>query len=460
MKQYRKSDKVMEAENHLKNRACPRNRMSGNNLCRTWMVIVVMMSVVTNAVAQSSYIKNDELPGFYEISLFNNNILKLHEDALSSYSWGKGINFLGVADIPPIPSPDGTIKYNYVIYVDTAYVNRGTGLQKPQYMLAVGTYFANESFDANEAESENDRYVIGRYLFNTTQYANTPEVVNYNKVQPVTPVILDARYRFDPYDRLAFEWAIHKGDSLYILKGIDGISNPYQVWLTLTKEYGEEGKSIDFQNLIEWCTVDTFYDLYFPEGSQTSFDGIDPTPFMHPFRTFKDVATYDDKHSIGLHAIIALDDNTHKDWVFSFRTVDQDMETFVIESETADRSMLQGDMIEPQYGGWISNVSFDLPVIMRTDNFLNCTAFIMQKTDGPSVHNETVADATSNVNVTGEKSSVTIQNAAGKKVVISNMLGKIIVNSTLSSDIATISVPSGIAVVSVEGGISMKVVVQ
>ena len=344
-------------------------------------------------------------------------------------------------------------------------------------MLAVGTYFADESSDVGEAENENDKYVIGRYLFNAAQYANIPDATNYNdsKVQRVTAMIRDDRYKLGDFDRLAFEWAIHKGDSLYVLKGFKENNmwfpnktmpnNPYQVWLTLTKEYGEEGKSIDFQKLIEWCTVNTFDDLYFPDGSQTALDANSPTfdLFKRTFRSFKDVAE-DDKHSIGLQAIIALDDNTHKDWVFSFRTIDSDMGAFVIESETTNRDMLSGTMIEPEQGGWISVDNYGVPVIMRSDNFWSSgSRFILQKADGPSVNNEyikTIADAASNVNVTGGKGSVTIHHAAGKKVMISNMLGQVIANSTVSSDISTVSVPSGIVIVSVEGKISVKVVVQ
>ena len=84
----------------------------------------------------------------------------------------------------------------------------------------------------------------------------------------------------------------------------------------------------------------------------------------------------------------------------------------------------------------------------------------MEKTEGPSINNETVADTASSVHAIGGKGKVAIHNAAGKKVVISNILGQILFTGALASDLTTVSVPSGIAVVSVEGGISIKVVVQ
>ena len=117
MKLYSKSDKAMEAENHFKNRACPKNRTS-IKISRTWMTIAVMMSLVISAVAQSAYIRNDELPGFYEISLLNvfDNSYRLYEDALSQHSYDLGINFLGVTSKianPSVLAPDGTYKHLY-----------------------------------------------------------------------------------------------------------------------------------------------------------------------------------------------------------------------------------------------------------------------------------------------------------------------------------------------------------
>ena len=55
------------------------------------------------------------------------------------------------------------------------------------------------------------------------------------------------------------------------------------------------------------------------------------------------------------------------------------------------------------------------------------------------------------VEVIAGNGAVTIQGAAGKTVVITNILGKAVANTTLTSDNQTINVPAGIVVVTVDG---------
>ena len=55
---------------------------------------------------------------------------------------------------------------------------------------------------------------------------------------------------------------------------------------------------------------------------------------------------------------------------------------------------------------------------------------------------------------------MTIQGAAGKSVVITNILGKVVAETILTSDNATIAVPAGIVAVAVDGEEAVKVVVK
>ena len=64
------------------------------------------------------------------------------------------------------------------------------------------------------------------------------------------------------------------------------------------------------------------------------------------------------------------------------------------------------------------------------------------------------------VSVVAGNGTVTIQGAAGKSVVISNILGKVVAETVLTSDNATISVPAGIVAVAVDGEEAVKVVVK
>ena len=398
---------------------------------------------------------------------------------------------------------------NYAIYVDTAFINRGSGWIKPQYMLAVDVYIPEECGECDPATGlitgENEKYVIGRYLYNTSMYAKAVEdsvqmadgkwiykdkyydktkgegiavspnetesgymytSFNFNKVQPVKD--FDARipngeaYMSSGYwERFAFSWAIHKGDSLYVLKGVDlepmykGMEDdPHQVWLTLTKEYGLEGKYVDFQALIDYCTTGFYHEAYYPEGDKSNY------PEMRMFRTFKDVKDYDENHSIGLQAIIALDDNTHKDWVFSFRLTERGNDNFVIESETAMRNTGEGAKIKPGYGGWLKYAN-GVPVITRSDekdNMGQAAVFNVRTSLNPPVKNE--ATYVSPVKVIGGTGEVIIYQAAGKKVMISNMQGQILFYSTITTDLTKITVPQGIIVVTIDGGNAVRVAVH
>ena len=73
--------------------------------------------------------------------------------------------------------------------------------------------------------------------------------------------------------------------------------------------------------------------------------------------------------------------------------------------------------------------------------------------------NETI-NTVEGVSITTDNGTVTIQGAAGKSVVISNILGKVVAETVLTSDNATIAVPAGIVAVAVDGEAAVKVVVK
>ena len=67
---------------------------------------------------------------------------------------------------------------------------------------------------------------------------------------------------------------------------------------------------------------------------------------------------------------------------------------------------------------------------------------------------------TSEVTVIAGEGQVTIAGAAGKKVVISNILGQVVANTVVASDNATIAAPAGVVVVAVEGEAAVKAIVK
>ncbi|MCC8198612.1 MAG: DUF6383 domain-containing protein, partial [Tannerellaceae bacterium] len=78
--------------------------------------------------------------------------------------------------------------------------------------------------------------------------------------------------------------------------------------------------------------------------------------------------------------------------------------------------------------------------------------------DELATDDEVIAE-TSVVVIAGQ-GSVTVKNAAGKKVSISNILGQTVANTVVTSDNATIAVPAGVVVVSVEGEAAVKAIVK
>lgn len=81
-------------------------------------------------------------------------------------------------------------------------------------------------------------------------------------------------------------------------------------------------------------------------------------------------------------------------------------------------------------------------------------------TAGDPTSNESIADAAEGVKVIAGNGVVEIQGAAGKKVIVSNILGKVVAETVLTSDNATIAVPAGIIAVSVDGEAAVKAVVK
>ena len=319
---------------------------------------------------------------FYRVNSTNKEYL--YEDANSKYSEGLGVNFLGVEG-------KGDDK-NAAMYVDTAYVNRGTRM--PQYMLVLNpqivkadTVWCNAtSTHKHETLADSlacphttitEGSVTGRYLINLQDSVDANTNIYQNKFQ------------WNKYTRLAFVEAKHVGDTLFILD--------------------EAGKTVNK---------------------------------------------------------IRLDNNKHKNVVFSFRYVNNNTEDFLIESETekngvnVKNSSLDVVSIAPSNGGWVK-IQNGVPVIANDITFseaaLQAEVFNTEVTEDAPTANETIAAG--NVVVAGVNGAVVVKGAEGKSVIVSTILGKVVANEVLTSDNAQITAPAGVVVVSVDGE-SFKVVVK
>ena len=320
-------------------------------------------------------------------------------------------NYLGLASSS---THLDTIKSS--IFVDTAYVRRGTGYIKPQYMLVIRPQIIKDTMGCDDAGNLTvpiKGYIRGMYLINSTDSA-AKEALEVSHPRYNT-------YLWDNWERFVFTDAIHANDALYIIGGVDLSS----VYVNVDKKGAL--RMIDLKKL----------------------DAISDTTSAAP-----------DKAK-GKIRKIRLDNNYHKDCVFQFRLVERGsaQKDFFIESETKDRG--KQPMIAPCEGGWMK-IQNGVPVISRGDivkKIVEAERFNVEMTSEAPVANE-VVPTTSGVKVVAENGSVTVLNASGKRVVISNVLGQTVVNTVLSSDRATVAAPKGVVLVAVEGEPVVKALVK
>ena len=108
----------------------------------------------------------------------------------------------------------------------------------------------------------------------------------------------------------------------------------------------------------------------------------------------------------------------------------------------------KGGYSEDHDGSWYQQVFEDIYQAL----LLNTTA------QSGSTANEDIE--VSAVKVIAGNGQITIAGAAGKKVVVSNILGQVVANTVLTSDNATIAAPQGVVVVAVEGEEAVKAIVK
>ena len=161
----------------------------------------------------------------------------------------------------------------------------------------------------------------------------------------------------------------------------------------------------------------------------------------------------------------------HQDVAFSLRLTDDDQEQVLLESKGLNVDGSYGTFSE---ASWVQ-VLDGVPVLAQKYNIngdhteidgtssLNqlvnqAQIFRIGETDELPTANEDI-NAT-DVKVVAGNGNVTIFNAAGKTVAISNILGQTVAAQTITSDNATIAAPKGIVVVSIAGEKAVKAIVK
>jgi hypothetical protein len=378
--------------------------------------------------------------------------------------YGNGIHYLSWTNKATDDAYDkmdagARFPHNFGLYVERAYFDPNESQMKPQYLIAVDVEEDQLGFPANCPTCTGGQkvsalnYKYGRYLVNTRDSGYVNESLN-------SP-IRDPRYLSGNRPRLAFVDAVYvkSEKKLYILplqtkyqpdntgnyykgapyngerpidKYIDTLAGPYTTPEGDT--YPEGTKYLNFQKLV--------YGQYELDAAGNATDK--PLVVGIGEGSVKDVNTHD-----------------HKNWLFSFRFVDPEegpTGKFYIESEVHTA----GEWFAPTDGGWLKTGHEGLVEISRdiiSYKISDAEEWQLEVGDEPATGTEPVVSESS-VQVISGAGSVSILNASGKRVVISNVLGQTLSSVTLTSDRATLPLPKGIVIIAVPGEPSLKAIVK
>ena len=154
----------------------------------------------------------------------------------------------------------------------------------------------------------------------------------------------------------------------------------------------------------------------------------------------------------------------------TLRTTVDGRSVLVAEEDNAPKGIKGGlenfqfQIIQAEAGSDEYVIRQGVQYVCQTNNYFHLNwnrdqalRFVIEKQAAPTA-NEGIE--VSEVKVIAGNGQITIMGAAGKKVVVSNILGKVVASQTITSDNATIAVPAGIIAVAVEGEAAVKAIVK
>jgi len=285
---------------------------------------------------------------------------------------------------------------NNEFFIDTAHVNVSS---MPTYLLALDV----EAKKTAECNHE-DHPAIGDH-YQVIDYLQGRYMVDAS-VDSVIPAYLKNSVKpfENVYTRYAFVNAIHYQDTLYIMDAADA-----------TIKYDRDlydGKNVAKKVVLKEKAYD---------GASIAFrlkDQSDDENFY--------IETKGKQYGYAANGNTWLKEQNHNI-----------VSTGRGYSETGDHN-----------GYWYQNVYEDIYQAL----LLNTTA------QSDATANEDVE--VSSVTVIAGNGQITVAGAAGKKVVITNILGQTVANTVVTSDNATIAAPAGVVVVAIEGEDAVKAIVK
>ena len=327
-------------------------------------------------------------------------------------------------------------------HIDTAWVNRGAGNIKPQYLIStahvdvpgtpgVPCTYAHNHYDNNgklvdaahcgHATPANAGYHYGKYLVN---FSDSAQIVIDRKASANPYMLSTSGSVNSAYTRVGFVEAIHMGDSLYVLtNGFEKMAPADLDTAAIIANYKKAG--------LERFIVNLAGDNH--KNVTWSFRYVNPDKAGN-------VAEEGNDNSFLIESNVYAANET-------YRTVKGDKDRAIAPIDAAAwLKMHNGCLVLTDKAATFSSTKtggdgalvFNVQRMTEEDQFITSNDEIA--TEGISI--------------------VAVQGAAGKSVVITNILGKVIAETVLTSDNATISVPAGIVAVAVDGEEAVKAIVK
>ena len=334
--------------------------------------------------------------------------------------------------------------------IDTAWLNRGLGNIKPQYLISVARddqegvetvpcTEAGPHVDANgnittdpskcvHAQHGRAGFAYGKYLVNFSDSAQA----FIDREAKVNPYMFTTNSSANSsYTRVGFVKAIHAGDSLFVLtNGFENVEPAKLDTATIIANY----KKAKLENFI----VDLVGDKH--KNVTWSFRYINPD---------KAGAVTEE----GAENAFLFESNVYGEKDQNYRTVNGDADRAIAPTYAAAwLKMHNGCLVLTDINSQFSSA--------KTNGDGALIFNVAQKDEEDMVTSNDNINNVEGVSVVAGNGTVTIQGAAGKSVVISNILGKAVAETVLTSDNATIAVPAGIVAVAVDGEEAVKVVVK
>ena len=355
--------------------------------------------------------------------------------------------------------------------VDTAWVNRGAGNIKPQYLISIdrhdfaGTPGVPCTYEHNHYDNQGNAvdaahcshatpaipgFARGKYLINFHDFANNDEMVGSDD------------YKWAEYDRAGFKEAIVYNDTLYILRDdfknlpneeID-LAKLASVEVEAMKAWTKQGNGHTAANFPTYKYILTGDNHKYVTWSMRFFDRSVAANEVEADRAFlfESMKSLKGKNDDGKynandnHYVANGASNVH-DGIYEWGNAKGD----IAPTQAAWLKMQNGCLVLSDENSKFNEVTTgsDDALIFNVEHVCG---------DKVAVDNENIA--VEGVSVVAGNGQVTIMGAAGKNVTITNILGKVIASQVIASDNATIAVPAGIVAVAVEGEAAVKAIVK